>query len=111
MIFAGLRALAAKTSGIVVVLDDVDFFPAQFADDRLHAHALHAHARAHAVHVRILGVDRHFGALSRLARDGLDHHRAVVDFRDFHLEQLLHQQGVSARNHHLRARARRDPLL
>ena len=34
-------------------LDDVDLLAAQFADDRLHAHALHADAGADAVHVAV----------------------------------------------------------
>src|SRR5216683_3130518 len=37
----------AKGHGLFAVGNDVDFFAAQFADNGLHAHALHAHAGAH----------------------------------------------------------------
>ena len=93
MIFAGLKALAAKTS-TSSLYSMMSIFSPQFADDGLHAHALHADTGAHAIDVRILGEDRHFGALAGLARDGLDHHRAVVDLRNFHFEELLHQHSV-----------------
>jgi hypothetical protein len=43
------------------------------------------------------------GALAGFARAALDHHRAVVNFRHFLLEQALDQLGVGARNHHARS--------
>ncbi len=99
---AGCSAFSANVTAIFVVLDDVDLFAAQFADDRLHAHALHAHARADGVHVFVFRHDGDLGALAGFTGDGADHNRAVVNFRDFGLEQVLHQFRRGARNHNLR---------
>jgi hypothetical protein len=71
--------------------DDVDLFAAQFANDRLHAHALHAHAGAHAVHVAVAAGDGDLGALAGFARAAFDHHGVVVNLRHFLLEQAHHQ--------------------
>src|SRR5216684_3762436 len=38
---------------VVGILDDIDLFAAQLADDGLHAHSLHTHAGADAVHVPV----------------------------------------------------------
>ena len=96
------EGVGRKGDGILVVFDDVDLFPPQLPDDGLHAHALHPDARAHAVDVRVLREDGHLAALARLARDRLDDDRSVVDFRDFHLKQPLHEHAISPRDHHLR---------
>src|SRR5207302_5544801 len=83
--------------------NDIDFFAAQFADDGLHAHALHAHAGAHWIDVFIAAEYGDFGALTRFARRGPNLHRAVVDLRDLHFEQALYQYGISAGDDDLRA--------
>jgi len=80
-----------------VVLNDVDFFTAQFADDRLDTHSLHADAGAHGVHVFVFRHDGNFRALAGLARDGADDDGAVVDFGDFGLEQVLNEIGHGTR--------------
>ena len=72
-----------------MILDDVDFFSAQFADDRLHTHALHAYAGADSVDVFVFRHDRDLGALSSFAGDGADDDGSVVNFRHFGLEQML----------------------
>ena len=88
---------------IVGEFDDVDLFAAQFADDRLHAHALHADAGADAVHVAVAAGNGDLGALAGFARAAADGHGAVVNLRNFLFEQALHQFGIGARNHHARA--------
>ncbi len=85
------------------VFDDVDLLPAQLADDGLHAHALHADARADAIHVAVAALYRDLGSLAGFARAALDGHCAIVDFRDFLLEQAHHQLGRGARHQHARA--------
>ncbi len=70
--------------------NDVDFFPAQFADDGLHAHALHAHARAHRIDVLVAALHGDLGALAGFARGRANLHGTVVNFRHFHLEKALH---------------------
>ena len=94
---------------IVGILDDVDLLAAQLADDRLHAHALHAHAGAHAIHVAVAALHGDLGALAGFARAAFDDHRVVVDLRHFLLEQAHHQLRRGARNHHARALARTCP--
>ena len=87
---------------VVAVLDDVDLLAAQLADDRLHARALHADAGADRIDVALAAVDRDLGALAGGAHRVLDHHRAVVDLRHLHLEQLDQQARIGARQHDLR---------
>ena len=86
-----------------MVLDDVDLLAAQFANDRLHAHALHADAGSDCVHLFVFGQDCDLGALSSFARSCADHHRAVVNLRNFGLEQVLHKFRRGTRNHDTRA--------
>src|ERR1035438_8783415 len=76
-----LQRLLGKGGDLVGPLDDVDLFSAQFADDGLHAHTLHAYAGADRVHVLVAGLDGDLGALAGLAGDGADDHGGVVDDR------------------------------
>src|SRR6266436_1738810 len=100
--FGRLQSLLRKRHGILVILDDVDLLAAQFADDGLHAHAFHADASAHSIHVLVLRHHGNLGALAGFPRDGPNHHRPVVDFGNFGLEQMLHQIRRRTRHHHLR---------
>src|SRR6516165_2020101 len=84
--FCWLQSLFGESNRILVEFDDVDFLPAQFADDRLYAHALHANAGTNGVNVSIFRHHRDLGALAGFPRDGTDHDRAVVNFRNFSLE-------------------------
>ena len=68
---AGCSAFSAKVV-IFRVLDDVDLFAAQLANDGLHAHALHADAGADAIDIPVAALHGDLGALAGLARDGLD---------------------------------------
>ena len=106
---AGCSAFSAKVVISSRELDDVDLFAAQLADDRLHAHALHAHAGAHRVHVLVAALHRDLGALAGLARNGPDHHRVVVNLRNFRLEQIRHQLRRGARSQSPAVPWRRGP--
>ena len=94
--------MGGENHRIVGVLDDVDLLPAQFADDRLHAHALHTHAGAHAIHIAIAALYGDLGAFAGLARAALDGHGAVVNLRHFLFEKAHHQFGRGARYQHAR---------
>ncbi len=95
---AGCSAFSAK-----VVISSLNsmmsiFSPRRFADDRLHAHALHADTGAH----RITSLSRDMTAIlvrspaSRASR--ADHHRTVVNLGHFALEEVLYQLGRGAGN-------------
>src|SRR4029079_9567388 len=86
-----------------IVGDDVDLLAAQLLHDRLHARSLHADAGADRIDVAIARADRDLRARPRLARRRLDAHDLLVDLRDLHLEQLLEQALVRARQDDLRA--------
>src|SRR5229473_3011316 len=101
--FGRLERLFGEGDRILVILDDVDLFAAQFADDRLYAHAFHSNASADRVHVLVFGHDGDLGALTGLASDGADHNRAVINFGNFGLEQMLYQLRRGARNHNARS--------
>jgi len=88
---------------VFVVLDDVDLFAAQLADDRLHPRAFHAHTRADRVDVAILRPDRDLRAFAGIAGDADDQYGAVVDLRHFHLEQLFDEQFAGPRKRQLRS--------
>ena len=66
--------------------EDGEPLAVQLADDALHAHAFHADARAHAIHVFVFRHDRDLGALARFTRYRADHHRAIVNFWHFALK-------------------------
>src|SRR5262245_32352388 len=91
---------------ILGVLDDVDLFTAQLADDRLHAHALHAYAGAYAVDVAVTALHRDLGPLASLSSATADRHSAIVDLGHLLLEQPHHQLRRCARHQNARALAR-----
>ena len=62
----GTQRVRREAHRIVAKFDDVDLLAAQFANDGLHAHALHADARADAIHVAIAARHRDLGTLARL---------------------------------------------
>ena len=90
-------ALVTNRIAILGPFDDVDLFSAQLADDRLHACALHADARADRIDVALARVHRDLGAIAGLAHGPANHHRAVVDFRHFLLEELDEERRIGAR--------------
>ena len=96
-----LQRLLGKGHRIFVILDNVDLFPAQLANDGLHPHALHAHTSADRINVFVLRHNRDLRALTGLSRNGADHHRSIVNLWNFGLEKMLHQFGRRARNHDL----------
>ena len=103
----GRDRVAHEARRIVVVGDDVDLLAAQLLHHRLHARALHADAGADRVDVAVARADTAiFDAGARLAGRGLDAHDLLVDLRDLHLEQLLEQALVRARQDDLRAARR-----
>src|SRR5262249_36672614 len=99
------ESIGRHLDGIFRVLDDIDLLAAQLADDGLHAHAFHADAGAHAVHVAVARQYSDLGALAGLARARLDGHRTVVNFRHFLLEEAHDELRRAARHHHPRATA------
>ncbi len=76
-----------KDTGIVIPLDDIDAFAAQFTHNRLNAGAFHADAGADRIDHRVIRNDSNLGALTRFAGDTLDYDDAVMDFGNFHLEE------------------------
>ena len=93
--FGRLQRLFGEGDGVFVILDDVDFFAAQLANDRLHAHALHADAGADGVDVFVFRHDGDLGALAGFAGDGADDDGAVVNLRHFGLEQCCTSSGAA----------------
>src|SRR5579864_414472 len=90
--------MGRKGDRVFGILDNVDFFAAQLADDGLHAHALHSDAGAHAVDIAVAAHDGDLGAFAGLPGAAVDDHRIVVDFRNFLLEQTHHELGRGARD-------------
>ena len=86
-----LQRLLGEGGDLVAELDDVDLFAAQFADDGLHAHAFHAHAGAHRIHVLVAALHGDLGALAGFARNGADDHGVVVNLRNLRLEEVRNQ--------------------
>ena len=105
LILAGTERVRGEDHRVFGEFDDVDLLAAQLANDGLHAHALHAHAGAHAVHVAIPAHHGDLGALTGFARAAFDDHRVVVDLGNFLLEQPHHQFRRGAGNNHARVLA------
>src|SRR6185369_14268382 len=83
---------------IVAIFDDVDLLATQLANDRLHAHTLHADAGADAIDVAVAAGNGDLGALAGFARAAFDDHGVVVNLGHFLFEQSHHQFRRSARN-------------
>src|SRR6185369_12241587 len=101
-----LQRFFRERGRVFVVLDDVDLLAAQLADDGLHAHALHSNAGANGINVLIFGHHGDLRTLAGFTRDRADHDGAIVDLRNFRLEQVLYQLRRGARDDHARAFAR-----
>ncbi|MNR33547.1 hypothetical protein D3C85_1512290 [compost metagenome] len=71
--------------------DDIDLLAFQLADDRLYAHALRTDARTDRIHFAVAGVDCDFRTETRFTGDGTNLDYAVINFRNFQLEQPLQQ--------------------
>ncbi len=97
-----LQRFLRESHRVFVIFDDVDLLAAQFADNGLHAHALHTDARPHGVHVLVFGHDSDLGALASFAGDSTNDDGAVINLWNFGLEQMLHQLRYGARHHHAR---------
>src|SRR5579884_527127 len=82
-------------------LDDIDFLVVEFAHDIVDARAAHSHAGANGIKPFLARDNRHFGATARLARDGLDLNRPLVDLRYFRLEEAAHEVAMGARDQDL----------
>src|SRR5262249_2037741 len=76
---------------------------AELADDRLDARAAHADAGADRIDIALARVDRDLGAVACFPHRAANHHRAIVDFRHFLLEQLDEERRIRARQDDLRA--------
>src|SRR4051812_37826406 len=78
------------------VPNDVDFFTAELAHNRLYAGPTGADAGSDRIDFGIGADDGDLRAIARLARESLDFHGAVGDFRDLELEQATHKLGAGA---------------
>src|SRR5262249_2833070 len=102
----GGEGAANELSGIGRPGDDVDLLAAKLLYDGLYARALHAHAGANGIDVRIVGGHAGLGAPARLARHRLDLDDSLVDLGHLLFEGLLQKARMRARKHDLRALAR-----
>src|SRR4029078_10313081 len=80
--------------------------PATLLPARLHARALHADTGADRVDVAVARADGDLRTRPRLAGGRLDAHDLLVDLGDLHLEELLEQALVRARQDDLRTARR-----
>src|SRR4051794_6225172 len=81
--------VCSEADGVVIPLNDVDFFAAQFPDDGLNSRSLHSDAGADRIDVLFARCHCNLRALTRFARNALDLHSPVVNFGDLGLEQML----------------------
>ena len=75
-------------------LDDIDLLTTKFANDRLDTRPLHTNAGANRIDVTLIRNDRDLRPLTRLANDGLDDDRTIVNLWHFHLEEPFEQFGT-----------------
>ena len=109
--FRRLQGVGDQHLHVVAPADDVDAFAAEFVDDVLDAVSAHAHAGADAVDALVGAADGDLGAVAGLAGDGADLDHALGDFRDFLLEEALHQVRLGAAEDDLDAAARLADLV
>src|SRR5206468_133292 len=86
-----LERLDDHFARVGIILDDVDLLAAELADDRLHPGAARADARPHRIHFRIGADHGDLRAVTGLAREGLDFHRAIGDLGHLELEQAANE--------------------
>src|SRR5262249_9104197 len=98
--FRGTQGMCGEDHRIFRILDNVDLLAAQLANDGLYAHALHTDACAHAVHIAVAALHGDLGALPGFPRASANRHRAIVNLRDFLLEQPHYQLRGGSRYEH-----------
>ena len=101
--FRRAQRLLRESNGLFVVRNDVDLFAAQFANDGLHAHTLHADAGANRIHILVATQHRNFRALACLTSRRTNLYRTIINFRHFHLKQPLNKSRIRAGHNHLRS--------
>ena len=85
---------------------DVDALAVQLVDDRLHARALEADARAHRIDRVVAREHGDLGAAADFAGGRADLDDVLLDLRDLELEQRLHEQRVATAQDEARALGR-----
>src|SRR5262249_25673954 len=75
--------------------DDVDALAIQLVDDRLHARALQADARAHGIDGIVAREDRDLRPASDLTRRRANLDDVLLNLRDLELEKRLHEQRIA----------------
>ena len=78
------------------IVEYIDVFVAQFADDAMDAGALDTDAGAHGVDAVVVGFNGDFGAFAGDAHDVADGDKAIIDFGNLGLEQALKEDGGGA---------------
>src|SRR4029077_15727195 len=100
--FRGAQRFLRERDGLFAIRNDVDFFAAQFADDGLNTHALHADAGTDGINILIAAEHGNFCAFAGLASGGANLHRTVVNLGNFHFKQALHQGCIGTGHDDLR---------
>lgn len=100
--FSWLKCIDDEGSCVWRPRNDVDLFTLQLADNGLNAGAAHTDAGTDGIDGRVTRHDRDLGTGTRIAGHRLDFDDAVVDFRNFHGEELRHEGRMGARQENLR---------
>jgi len=99
----GLKRVDDEGRGVLAPGNDVDLLALKLLHHGSDAAALHADAGPDWIDAGIAADHADLGAAARIAGGGLDLDDAVVDFRHFLREQLLHEFGMGAAEEDLRA--------
>ena len=99
----GLQCVDDKGRCIFRPGDDVDLFALHFLNDGLYAAALHPDACTDRVDRAVIADHANLGAATRIAGSSLDFDDAIINFRHFLREQLLHEVGMRTAEQDLRA--------
>src|SRR5690242_4647011 len=74
-------------NGVLIPLNNVNFFVVQFLDNRLNTDALDSYTCANRINTRLGSHDGNFGAGTRLACNCTDLNDTMINFRDLVLKQ------------------------
>src|SRR6185369_11853267 len=96
------QGVGDKIPYVGVPTDDVHLLIVELPHDILHALSAQANTSADRVYLLVTRPDCQLGAETRLTGDTLDFDGAVVDFRNFELEQLDHKPRVGPRKNDFR---------
>ncbi|EGE49067.1 Hypothetical protein APO_0033 [Acetobacter pomorum DM001] len=101
--FSRRQRIHYKSSGLRAPRDDINLFALQFGHNGLHTGTTHTNASPDRIDRRITRNHGHFGARTRVTRNGFNFNNAIINFWHFLRKQLGQKGRMRAGKENLRS--------